>query len=147
MKDFEGYSRWTLRAPVILCADSLHDDGASLWAWDDDAEVLFKKFGPLHPSDFSLWRVNPLKGLGHRNEPFPNGMQGVSSYNHGRHIEELFQTEVIKTSPFKGPFGMKDFQVWLDIDAFMQIGDRQIHFKLKVILILCVFSGSDVWSK
>ncbi len=23
---------------MILCADSLHDDGTSVWAWDDDAE-------------------------------------------------------------------------------------------------------------
>ncbi len=72
MKDFEEYNWWTLRAPMILCADSLHDDGASVWARDDDAEGHFKKrlFGPLHPSKLSLWRVNPLKGLGHRDEPF-----------------------------------------------------------------------------
>ena len=25
LKDFEGYNWWTLRAPMILCADSLHD--------------------------------------------------------------------------------------------------------------------------
>ncbi len=42
---------------------------------DDDAEGHFKKqlFGPLHPStlrSISLRRVNPLKGLGHRDEPF-----------------------------------------------------------------------------
>ncbi len=30
MKDFKGYNWWTLRAPMILCADSLHDDGASV---------------------------------------------------------------------------------------------------------------------
>ncbi len=52
MKDFEGYNWWTLWAPMILCADSLHDDGASVWARDDDAKGHFKKqlFGPLHPS-------------------------------------------------------------------------------------------------
>ncbi len=33
------------------------------------------------------------------------------------------------------------------IDAFRQIGDRRIHFKAKVTLILCVFSSSDVGSK
>ncbi len=51
MKDFEGYNRWTLRAPMILCADSLHDDGAFVWGRDDDEEGHFKKqlFGPLHP--------------------------------------------------------------------------------------------------
>ncbi len=30
MKDFKGYNWWTLRAPMILCADSLHDDAASV---------------------------------------------------------------------------------------------------------------------
>ncbi len=35
----------------------------------------------------------------------------------------------------------------VNIDAFRQIGDRRIHFKAKVTLILCVFSGSDVGSK
>ncbi len=34
-----------------------------------------------------------------------------------------------------------------DIGAFRQIGDRRIHFIVKVTLILCVFSGSDVGSK
>ncbi len=34
-----------------------------------------------------------------------------------------------------------------NIDAFRQIADRHIHFKAKVTLILCVFSGSDVGSK
>ncbi len=34
-----------------------------------------------------------------------------------------------------------------NIDAFRQIGDRRIHFKAKVMLILCVFSGSDEGSK
>ncbi len=34
-----------------------------------------------------------------------------------------------------------------NIDAFRQIGDQRIHFKAKVTLILCVFSGSDVRSK
>ncbi len=32
-------------------------------------------------------------------------------------------------------------------DAFRQIGDRRIPFKTKLMLILCVFSGSDVGSK
>ncbi len=32
------------------------------------------------------------------------------------------------------------------IDAFRQIGDRHIPLKTKVTLILCVFSGSDVFS-
>ncbi len=52
VKDFEGYNWWTLRAPMILCADSLHDDCASVWTRHNDAEGLFKKelFGPLHPS-------------------------------------------------------------------------------------------------
>ncbi len=37
-------------ALMILCADSLHDDGATIWAWDDNAEGHFKKrlFDPLH---------------------------------------------------------------------------------------------------
>ncbi len=35
----------------------------------------------------------------------------------------------------------------LNIDAFRQIGDRRLHFKVKVMLILCVLSGSDVGSK
>ncbi len=37
---------------MILCTDSFHDDHASVWARDDDAEVHFKKqlFSPLHPS-------------------------------------------------------------------------------------------------
>ncbi len=34
-----------------------------------------------------------------------------------------------------------------NIDAFRQIGDQRIPFKAKVMLILCVFSGSDVRSK
>ncbi len=42
MKDFEGYNWWALRAPMILCAESLHDDGASVWARDDDAEGQFQ---------------------------------------------------------------------------------------------------------
>ncbi len=47
--------------------DPLHDDGASVWPRDDDAEGHFKKqlFGPLHPLKLSLRRVNPLKGLWH----------------------------------------------------------------------------------
>ncbi len=32
-------------------------------------------------------------------------------------------------------------------EVFRKIGDRHIHFKAKVTLILCVFSGSDVKSK
>ncbi len=34
-----------------------------------------------------------------------------------------------------------------NIDAFRQIGDRRIHFRVKVTLSLCVFSSSDVGSK
>ncbi len=33
-----------------------------------------------------------------------------------------------------------------NIDAFRQIGDQRIHFKAKITLILCIFSGSDVGS-
>ncbi len=33
-----------------------------------------------------------------------------SENNHGHHIEVSFQTEVLKISHFKGPFGMKDFE-------------------------------------
>ncbi len=55
IKDFEGYNWWTLWAPMILCADSLHDDGTSVLARDDDTQEHFKKqlFGPLRPS--TLW--------------------------------------------------------------------------------------------
>ncbi len=68
MKDFKGYNWWTLRVPMILCADFFHDDGASVLARDDDAEGHFKKqlFGPSTPfnsSKLSLRRVNHLKGL------------------------------------------------------------------------------------
>ncbi len=47
--------------------DPLHDDGASVWPRDDDAEGHFKKqlLGPLHPLKLSLRRVNPLNGLWH----------------------------------------------------------------------------------
>ncbi len=46
--------------------------GASVWARDNDAEGHFKKqlLGSLHPSKLSLRRVNPLKGLVRRDEPF-----------------------------------------------------------------------------
>ncbi len=49
----EGFRRVQLMdtsALMILCADSLHDDGATIWAWDDNAEGHFKKrlFDPLH---------------------------------------------------------------------------------------------------
>ncbi len=37
--------------------------------------------------------------------------------------------------------------IYVNIHTFKQIGDRRIHFKAKVTLILCVFSGSDVGSK
>ncbi len=37
--------------------------------------------------------------------------------------------------------------IHVNIDAFRQIGDHSIPFKIKVTLILCVFSGSDVGSK
>ncbi len=55
-------------APMILCADSLHDDGAFVWAQDGDAEGHFKDTvvwspTPFNPSKLSLRRVNPLKGL------------------------------------------------------------------------------------
>ncbi len=42
--------------PPILCAESLHDDGTSMWARDDDAEGHFKTqlFGPLHSPKRSL---------------------------------------------------------------------------------------------
>ncbi len=33
-----------------------------------------------------------------------------SENNHGCHIEGSFQTKVLKTGHFKGPFGMKDFE-------------------------------------
>ncbi len=33
-----------------------------------------------------------------------------SENNHGHHIEVSFQTEVLKTDHFNGPFGMKDFE-------------------------------------
>ncbi len=33
-----------------------------------------------------------------------------SENNHVRHTEGSFQTEVLKTGHFKGPFGMKDFE-------------------------------------
>ncbi len=64
---------------MILCTDSLDDDGVSIWAWDDDAEGHFKKqlFGPLHPSKLSLRRVNPLKGLGDRDEPYRMGCRDL----------------------------------------------------------------------
>ncbi len=41
-----------ISGPMILCTDALHDEGASVWARDDDAEGHFNKrlFGPLHPS-------------------------------------------------------------------------------------------------
>ncbi len=57
---------------MILCIDSLNDDSASVWKLDNDAEGHFKKqlFGPLQPSKLSLRKVTPLKGLGHRDEPF-----------------------------------------------------------------------------
>ncbi len=73
MKDFEGYNWWTLRAPMILCAESLHDDGASMSVRDDDAEGHFRVVWsptPFNPSKLSLRRATPLKGLGHRDEPF-----------------------------------------------------------------------------
>ncbi len=64
IKDFEGYNWWTLGAPMILCADSLHDDGASMWTRDDDAEGHFKKqlFGPLP--------LQPFKALTPEGKPF-----------------------------------------------------------------------------
>ncbi len=39
-------------APMILCADSFHDDGTTVWAQDNDAQEHLKKklFGPQHPS-------------------------------------------------------------------------------------------------
>ncbi len=36
--------------------------------------------------------------------------------------------------------------ICVNIDAFRQIGDRRIPLKTKVKLILCIFSGSDVFS-
>ncbi len=38
----------------------------------------------------------------------PSEGQFQSENNYGRHIEGSFQTEVLKTSHFKGPFGKKD---------------------------------------
>ncbi len=73
LKDFEGYNWWTRRAPMILCADSLHDDGASVW-WRRRAlqETVVWSPTPFNPSKLSLRRVNALKGLA-----LPNGMQGL----------------------------------------------------------------------
>ncbi len=67
----ERYRCWTLWPPMILSADSLHDDGASLW-WRRTAlqETVVWSPTPFNPSKLSLRRVNPLKGLGHRDEPF-----------------------------------------------------------------------------
>ncbi len=48
-------------APMILCKDSFHDDGASMWAQDDEGH--FKKIGwsltPFNPLKLSFPRVNP----------------------------------------------------------------------------------------
>ncbi len=41
----------------------------------------------------------------------------------------------------------KRFAFIILFSVFRQIGDQRIHFKVKVTLILCVFSGSDVGSK
>ncbi len=59
MKDLKGYDWLTLRAPMILCTDSFHDDHASVWARDDDVEVHFKKqlFSPLHPSTIAYLKL------------------------------------------------------------------------------------------
>ncbi|KAI2653902.1 putative RNA-directed DNA polymerase from transposon BS [Labeo rohita] len=77
---------WTLPDPIPLflspdllpvqlhCPIQIMAYNASVWSRDDDAEGHFKKqlFGPLHTSTLklSLRRVNPLKGLGHRDELF-----------------------------------------------------------------------------
>ncbi len=64
----EGFRRVQLMdtsAPMILCTDSLHDDGASVW-WRRRAlqEIAVWSPTPFNPSKLSLRRVNPLNGLG-----------------------------------------------------------------------------------
>ncbi len=58
-------------APMILCADSLHDDGASVWARDDDAEGHFKK------QLFVPYTLQPFKALTPEGKPF-EGIIGMS---------------------------------------------------------------------
>ncbi len=52
-------------APIILCTDCLHDDGTSVWAWDDDAEGHFKKqlFGPLQHFKALTPEGKPFEGI------------------------------------------------------------------------------------
>ncbi len=67
-----------------------------------------------------------------------------SKNNHGRHVEGSFQTEVLKTGHFKGPFGINDFEgynwwapIILCTDCFHDDGvsirarddDAEGHFK------------------
>ncbi len=66
MKDFEGYKWWTLRTSH----DPLHDDAASVWRRRALQETVVWSPTPFKSSKLSLRRVNPLKGLGHRDEPF-----------------------------------------------------------------------------
>ncbi len=65
-----GYNWCTLRAPMILCTDSLHDDGAFVW-WLRRTlqETVVWSPTTFNPSKLSLQRVNPLKGLEHRDKP------------------------------------------------------------------------------
>ncbi len=52
-------------------------------------------YTPLNPSKLSLWRVNPLKGLGRRVEPFRMERRAICSNQFNQN--NLFQWTVSKT--------------------------------------------------
>ncbi len=77
-----------------------YDDGASIWAQDDDCRRALQgtvvwSCTPLNPSKLSLWRVNPLKGLGRRVEPFWMERRAICSYQFNQN--NLFQWTGSKT--------------------------------------------------
>ncbi len=64
MNDFEGYNWWTLRAPMILCADLFHDDGASVWAREMMAQNRRRAFQKT-----VAWSPTPFKALTPEGKP------------------------------------------------------------------------------
>ncbi len=70
MKDFEGYNWWHFGLPWSFARWRRLRVGTGWWRRRALQETVVWSPTPFNPSKLSLRRVNPLKGLGHRDEPF-----------------------------------------------------------------------------
>ncbi len=149
MKDFEGYNRWTLWAPMILCAYSWWRRlrvGMGWWRRRALQETVVWSPTPFNPSKLSLLRINPLKGLGHRDESFRmKHMVGQGEGTWGeKHKTQGHRTDSHIVKYFLVPkkiFFSRQFFLWY-IFVKKKIIYIQIFCAIKrFLLVLWVFYG------